>query len=147
MFFLLALLPLASSTCLHGTTLHPRALGPVQVSTFSYTGLRGPQNWASLAPENLACSTGTTQSPINIDSTIGVLSEPPVLNIPSVESAEFENLGSTIEVIVNGTTTVAGEDVQLKQFHFHAPSEHRIEEEFFPLEMHMVHESCPSPLP
>ena len=27
------------------------------------------------------------------------------------------------------------------QFHFHTPSEHRIEEEFFILEMHMMHEN------
>lgn len=30
----------------------------------------------------------------------------------------------------------------LKQFHFHSPSEHTVEGEFFPLEMHMVHESA-----
>jgi carbonic anhydrase len=44
-------------------------------------------------------------------------------------------------VIVNGTATFDGTDYALKQFHFHTPSEHRIDEEYFPLEMHMVHEA------
>ena len=29
----------------------------------------------------------------------------------------------------------------LKQFHFHSPSEHTINGEHFPLEMHMVHQA------
>jgi len=50
-------------------------------------------------------------------------------------------LGSTVEVIVNGTATFNGTNYALKQFHFHTPSEHRINEEYFPLEMHMVHQT------
>jgi carbonic anhydrase len=49
-------------------------------------------------------------------------------------------LGTTIEVIVNGTTTFAGSEFRLKQFHMHTPSEHRIGEEYYPLELHFVHE-------
>jgi carbonic anhydrase len=71
-----------------------------------------------------------------------VAAEAPKITIARVESAEFENLGSTIETIVNGTTTFNGSDFSLKQLHFHTPSEHRINEEYFPLEMHMVHEAA-----
>lgn len=116
--------------------------GRVAVSKFGYTGLNGPLNWAALAPENAACDTASIQSPINIDSSISLATEAPVLKIDSVQAAEFENLGTTIEVIVNGTTMFAGKAFTLKQFHFHTPSEHRISEEYFPLEMHMVHEAA-----
>lgn len=138
-------LHLASANCIHGTSLHRREEGPggtVKVSSFGYTGLLGPLNWAGLAPENSACATSTNQSPVNIDNTISLATEAPVIVIPSVKAAEFENLGSTIEVIVNGTTTFAGTEFELRQFHFHTPSEHRIAEEYFPLEVHMVHEAA-----
>lgn len=69
-------------------------------------------------------------------------SETPKITIANVEAAEFENLGTTLEAIVNGTTEFGGATFNLKQFHFHTPSEHRINEEYFPLEMHMVHEAA-----
>ena len=51
-------------------------------------------------------------------------------------------------MIVNGTATFDGTNYALKQFHFHTPSEHRIDEEYFPLEMHMVHQATgPFPHP
>lgn len=134
-----------SSSCLHGTSLLPRAElpgGKVAVSTFGYTGLQGPLNWAGLAAANSACASSKVQSPINIDATIGLAKEAPVVKIDSVQNAEFENLGTTVEVIVNGTTTFAGTEFSLRQFHFHTPSEHRIADEYFPLEMHMVHEAA-----
>lgn len=136
---------LASASCIHGTSLMRREApvnGKVKVSNFGYTGLQGPLNWAQLETGNFACATSKVQSPVNIDKTIPLAAEVPVINFPAVQSAEFENLGTTLEVIVNGTTTFAGKDFQLKQFHFHTPSEHRISEEYFPLEMHMVHEAA-----
>jgi hypothetical protein len=39
------------------------------------------------------------------------MAEKPQVNIPEQE-VEFENLGTTIEVIVNGTTTVANSSFQ-----------------------------------
>jgi carbonic anhydrase len=116
----------------------------VRINTFGYTGLIGPFNWAALEPENEACKTGSNQSPINLDDTISLATEAPVVDIPEQE-AEFENLGTTLEVILNGTTSFAGSDFRLKQFHMHTPSEHRIGEEYFPLEIHMVHEGVADP--
>ena len=140
-----ALASYVSASCLHGTSLLPRTElpgGKVAVSTFGYTGLQGPLNWAGLATANSACASSKVQSPINIDDTIGLAKKAPVVKIDSVQNAEIENLGTTVEIIVNGTTTFAGKDFSLKQFHFHTPSEHRIAEEYFPLEMHMVHEAA-----
>ncbi|KAF3004218.1 hypothetical protein E8E13_007067 [Curvularia kusanoi] len=140
--------------------------GTVEVNTFGYGPENGPFNWASLAPENEACKAGTNQSPINIgtdelpgnltrrnviihkracvnetssDASIEAATDRPVMHIPEQEM-EFENLGTTIEVIVNGTTSFAGTDFRLVQFHMHTPSEHHINDEYYPLEVHMVHQ-------
>ncbi len=41
------------------------------------------------------------------------------------EGADFENLGTTVEVITQGgTLKVADKTFELQQFHFHLPSEH-----------------------
>jgi carbonic anhydrase len=53
-----------------------------------------------------------------------------------------ENLGTTIETVVNGTAKIGDATFNLQQFHLHTPSEHRINQEYFPLEMHLVHEAA-----
>jgi carbonic anhydrase len=57
--------------------------------------------------------------------------------------AEFENLGTNFEVVVNGTLVdgKSNTTLNLAQFHFHTPSEHQIDDEFYPMEMHWVFES------
>ncbi|KAL8812136.1 MAG: hypothetical protein Q9200_001253 [Gallowayella weberi] len=118
----------------------------VQVAQFGYTGLQGPAHWHKLTPNNSICATGEHQSPINIASTnITFLqgAAGPKLNYPAIKSATFENLGSTVEVLsTTGTLEWDNKTYSLKQFHFHTPSEHRINEESFPLEMHLVHTSA-----
>ena len=64
----------------------------------------------------------------------------PKLTVPRVSESIFENLGSTIEVLANGTTSFEGTDYRLVQFHMHTPSEHHIDGEYYPLEIHMVHQ-------
>ncbi|KAJ7065588.1 alpha carbonic anhydrase [Mycena amicta] len=142
-FFALAgaLASSATANCLHGTTFSPREEGTVAISKFGYTGLQGPLNWAGLDTANSACRTGRTQSPISIDDSIPKAKSAPKVEIASVEEAEFENLGTTLEVVIEGKTTFEGKEFTLKQFHLHTPSEHRIRDEYFPLEMHMVHQA------
>ncbi|KAL0567816.1 hypothetical protein V5O48_014176 [Marasmius crinis-equi] len=147
--FTLALLAASSSlsahaSCLHGTTLLRREVsgGQVQVSSFGYDEEKGPLLWAGLSPNNTACNTGRNQSPIVLDASIP---DAPAITVSfqPTHDAELENLGSTLEVVgVNGTTNFQGKDHFLRQFHFHTPSEHRINGEYHPLEMHMVHESA-----
>lgn len=135
----------ASASCIHNTSLMRRQVaeeGTVEVSTFGYTGSKGPLLWATLEAENELCRTGKVQSPINIDDTISKATEAPVVAFDNVEEAEFENLGTTLEVLATGKTTFAGKEFTLAQFHMHTPSEHRIAEEYFPLEIHMVHEAA-----
>lgn len=72
------------------------------------------------------------------DSSVSFATEKPIIDIPQ-QAVVFENLNTTIEVVVNGTTTFDGNQFGLAQFHIHTPSEHRINREYFPLEVHMVH--------
>jgi carbonic anhydrase len=73
----------------------------------------GSTGWAALAAENAGCSTSTTQSPIDVTSATTTQVAPGTLqlNFPPVASAEFENIGSTLEVVMEGknaSTTVNG---------------------------------------
>jgi carbonic anhydrase len=68
------------------------------------------------------------------------------LNLPNIAETEFENLGTTVEVIVpegsGAGIVVDGTPFALKQFHFHLPSEHLDNGSSVAMEMHMVHESA-----
>ncbi|KAK7007873.1 carbonic anhydrase [Favolaschia claudopus] len=132
-----------SANCMHGTTFFPREEGgEVKVGKFGYSGLQGPLNWAALDPANSACRSSNVQSPIVIDDSIPRAKSAPKVEIATVEEAEFENLGTTLEVVVKGKTTFEGKEFELQQFHHHTPSEHRINDEYFPLEIHMVHQAA-----
>ena len=130
----------AHASCIHGTTLLRREVngGKVQTSAFGYDDETGPLVWAGMNPNNTACHAGHNQSPIVLNASTP--DAPPVaVTFHSTHGAELENLGSTLEVLgVNGTTNFQGRDYYLKQFHFHTPSEHRLDSEYYPLEMHMV---------
>ncbi|KAF5380101.1 hypothetical protein D9615_006127 [Tricholomella constricta] len=132
----------------HGASL--RDLWPLsrsyRASNFTYTGATGPLGWAGLSKANAACSISKLQSPINLDAAVGgahprnIIIAFPDFN----EGAEIENTGQTLEVHVRGMATTAtthldGKAYALDRFHFHTPSEHRIEEEYFPMEVHFVH--------
>jgi carbonic anhydrase len=130
----------ASANCAYGTMDFPRE-PQVPVSTFGYDYLIGPLNWFGLnQTANGLCNTGKTQSPIILNSSIptvpGSSISVSIVDYPS--GAEFENLGTNVEVVVNGSLTDGSKTFKLAQFHFHSPSEHRIEREFYPMEGHFV---------
>ncbi|KAL7943736.1 carbonic anhydrase [Trichoderma barbatum] len=130
----------ALAACDYGTHLNPRSES-VPISTFGYTGLSGPLNWFGLnTTANKLCATGKFQSPINLDHSI---TQVPGSSVSFKVDAypygsEFENLGTTVEVPVNGTLVSDGKTFRLAQFHFHTPSEHRVDEEYYPMEAHFV---------
>ncbi|VUC29372.1 unnamed protein product [Clonostachys rosea] len=135
----------ALAVCNYGTTHFPREPN-VPIGTFGYTGLDGPLNWYSLNKSaNMLCAEGHFQSPINLNSSIPTApgNRGLTLNITSYsEGAELENLGTTLEVPANGTFTTADNTYNLAQFHFHTPSEHRIELEYYPMEAHFVFQAA-----
>lgn len=135
------------SSCAYGTHLMPRAEGgEVKVGKFGYAGAIAPANWVALDPvANAACNTGTRQSPISM--TTGnfqiVQASEVQLDIPDFPATEFENLGTTVEVIAKGgKMSVAGVNYDLQQFHFHLPSEHLDNGTSMAMEMHMVWQSA-----
>jgi carbonic anhydrase len=145
----LTLLTAVSASCYHGLTAR-QADGTVKPNSFNYTALGGPLNWFGLNSNNSACSEGKFQSPINIETnTISYATAGSVkMEVPSVQSAKFENLGSGMEVVMpNGTLVINGTSYPLAQFHFHTPSEHRVNDEYFPMECHFVFETKSTYLP
>ncbi len=107
---------------------------------WDYQGEAGPQSWARLAPEFAKCSTGMRQSPIDIHDGIKV----------QLDAVQFDYRPSGFRVIDNGHTVqvnpatgnsieVLGRRYELVQFHFHRPSEERIDGRQFDMVAHLVH--------
>jgi carbonic anhydrase len=103
----------------------------IPTATFGYFGAGGPLMWHHLAPANALCSTGSNQSPINMVGGSFTLVSGSNLTVSLPDNLSngttFENLGSTIEVVMEGlggTLALDGLDYDLAQFHFHNPSEH-----------------------
>ncbi|MBC1475931.1 carbonic anhydrase family protein [Listeria grandensis] len=87
--------------------------------------------------------TGKSQSPINIDTTSttpmkdqGALS----LNYDDKVLNQVDN-GHSIQVNDDGVAEINGRNFELKQFHFHAKSEHTLDGKYFPIEAHFVNQS------
>jgi carbonic anhydrase len=106
---------------------------------WGYKGDIGPAKWAALKPEFGAC-TGKNQSPVNITGTIEAELKPVQFGYKAGGTAVVNN-GHTIQVNyeAGSAITVDGISFELKQFHFHAPSENQINGKSFPLEGHLVH--------
>jgi carbonic anhydrase len=107
---------------------------------WSYDGADGPEKWGTLHADFAACATGRSQSPINLTRFVDAKLKPIEFHyIPG--GSEILNNGHTIQVnyAPGSWITVDGIRFELKQFHFHAPSENTIEGHSYPLEGHFVH--------
>lgn len=119
------------ATCVGGAF----AAGP-----WGYDGADGPKHWSELDSHNLACSTGSQQSPVDIADDIDA--KLPMLELEWKKSGgTMVNNGHTIQVDVPaGSTLTRGDEIyELVQFHFHTPSEHHVKGKAFPMEAHFVH--------
>lgn len=116
---------------------------------WSYEGSNGPNNWGNYE-DYQTCSDGSSQSPINIETTtaLGASDSELVLNLQQEEfevidtghALEFESLNNTSTVVYDGV------EYALQQIHFHNSSEHLIDGSSYPVEMHIVNESADSQL-
>jgi carbonic anhydrase len=107
---------------------------------WDYKGEAGPAAWGALKPEFGLCSSGKRQSPIDIRDGITV----------DLEPVQFDYRASGFRVIDNGHTVqvnvapgnfiqLGGRRWELAQFHFHRPSEERIDGRQFDMVAHLVH--------
>ncbi|MFL6707674.1 MAG: carbonic anhydrase [Massilia sp.] len=107
---------------------------------WSYDGDTGPANWAQMNPAWSKCGTGTRQSPIDLRDGMKV----------DLEQIAFDYRASGFNVIDNGHTiqvgvglgnyiTVGNRTYELQQFHFHRPSEEKINGRGTEMVVHLVH--------
>jgi carbonic anhydrase len=120
----------------------PLTGSPTQWSYEDTTQTAGPDEWGSM-PGNSLCTTGTEQTPINIDpSSVKTNAQAPALHFDYQPSqCRLLNNGHTVKALCSPESKlrVDGNTYSLKEFHFHATSEHRIHSTPYPLEIHLVH--------
>lgn len=112
---------------------------------WSYQGEGGPERWGELSPEFATCKIGGDQSPIDIDTKtvtkgdaakkIEFSYKPTALNVKNT------GYGIQIDYSSGSKAKIDGQEYQLLQFHFHAPSEHTIDGIVYPLVFHLVHQN------
>jgi carbonic anhydrase len=83
---------------------------------------------------------GFEQSPINIISSINNKGHHTIFLHFNDRVNQIENKGHTVQLDFNAGSTIIQDDTvfEFKQCHFHTPSEHLIDGQSFPLEMHIV---------
>jgi carbonic anhydrase len=118
------------------------AAAPAHGTTWSYEGETGPANWARINVDWAKCGTGQRQSPIDIRDGIKVELEQIGFDYHLSSFSEINN-GHTIDVSVGGGNfiTVGNTAYELQGFHFHRPSEERINGKGTEMVMHLVHKS------
>jgi len=107
---------------------------------WKYAGSKGPEFWGDLSDAYATCSTGRNQSPINIDKTISTTPKP-LKTFQRFPVVDVVNNGHTVQANFKpgNIMVVDGVLYQMKQVHFHAPSENQIMGKSYPLEAHFVH--------
>lgn len=107
---------------------------------WDYVGENNPESWAQLKPEFSKCSTGKRQSPIDIRDGIHVDLAPVAVDYKPGGFRVLDN-GHTVQVNVapGNSIEVGSHRYDLIQFHFHRPSEERINGKQYDMVAHLVH--------
>ena len=116
--------------------------GQAKKAEWTYSGATGPEHWGDLSPEFATCKMGKNQSPVNISNNVIEVDLPSVdFKYNMLTPENIVNTGYSIQVNMwsGGEITVDGMVFELKQFHFHTPSENTIGGKHAPLEAHFVH--------
>jgi carbonic anhydrase len=109
---------------------------------WSYEGNDGPAKWSKLTSAWAQCEKGKRQSPIDIHDGIKVDLEQIKFEYKPVHFKVTDN-GHTVQVDLEAGNriTLTGKSYELLQFHFHRPSEERINGKSFQMVTHLVHKS------
>ena len=137
---LLAALASCTSAPVHSSGHTGEQSGAVE---WGYEGNIGPEHWGDLSPAYAMAKNGREQSPIDISGAAPQeLQAIPFSYVPATVNVIYN--GHTIEEVGDGRSSIQvdGKDFVLKQYHFHAPSEHTVNGRHADVEMHLVHESA-----
>jgi carbonic anhydrase len=110
---------------------------------WSYDGAGGPEAWGRLRPDYAKCASGTRQSPIDIRDGLQVRLDPVQFDYRPSRFGVVDN-GHTVQVKVapGNLIEVMGRRFELQHFHFHRPSEVRIDGRQFEMDVHLVHKDA-----
>ncbi len=139
-FLVIALLSL--SACAPVITPMPTPSATPAPVHWTYEGEEGPTHWGNLSPDYATCSTGISQSPVDISNSAPKDRANLVFHyLPS--KINILNNGHTIQVNYDSGSYIDLDGVRynLVQFHFHAPSEHSLNGKLAEAELHLVHKS------
>jgi len=114
-----------------------------QKRRWGYIGDSAPEHWYDFSPDYQACRMGTRQSPVDIAN--GVLEGNPrdlVFRYGPVNVRVFDaGYNLQADVGVGLYLELGGDRYDLKQFHFHTPSEHHLAGHPCAMEIHFVHQN------
>jgi len=110
---------------------------------WEYKGEHGAAKWGDISPEFAPCKLGKEQSPIDIKSA----------EKADLKPIEFNYKDSAVTVLNNGHTIqfnydkgsfikVGDDQYELIQFHFHTPSEEKINGKPYSMVAHLVHKNA-----
>ena len=151
--FLLFFVACLSLTACSGYETEADEHGGSHVVHWGYQADDGPSKWGAMKSEWRLCADGREQSPIDIANTEQIQLPEAAIDTPSAAQVDVLNQAGVIGALDNGhtiqinsktgeTLTVGEKTYALVQFHFHAPSEHTVGGEHYPMEMHFVHQAA-----
>lgn len=142
-FWRISVLSLFISSCVYDSVVIPTDCTNIHW-TYNMT-LSGQDHWVDLCTGYNACS-GMSQSPVNISGAMTLSTLSKLTFSYSTTTVEIENNGHTIEFVCEpgSRLTIGGTQYELLQFHYHAQSEHQVNGNNYPLEVHFVHKASDS---
>lgn len=122
-----------------------RNASPRLETEWSYEGANGPDHWGKFGAGNATCTVGKEQSPIDIR----------IVKKALLPAMRFEYKIGPLKIIDNGHTAVrvnygpgngnflivGDQRYELRQFHFHRPSEEYVQGKPYDMSIHFMHEA------
>ena len=109
--------------------------------TWAYDGSGGPENWGKLKPEFATCSSGRSQSPIDLRDGIAVDLEPIQFGYRPAAFRVVDTGRSLQTTVYGGGIGLLGKNYELIRVQFHRPSEMTVAGKSFDMDAQLVHRS------